>query len=277
VYRALRVMDALEGQQCQQVSPEVMERLWSGSPWPQWTTQPSIFTWGRFGPRAIYVVHGMAIISPQEGSGVPRSILVQKGDLVIFPHGLVTQWDVRTAFTAHWYNGQTQVTGLPQREEPDQEGATHEQSSLLGSRGTQVPQGLGLLESTQVPQLTVDSLRSQGPPGSGSSPQLLHARLQGGNAPQASEWPGNSGAEAFRGGLPPVPPPLATDSGKSGQKRARLLSQDQVVVPSHLRGWLPLSDPEGRTYWWNTVFDYVSCSYPTRPAGAPRPQVEEAD
>jgi len=69
---------------------------------------------------------------------------------------------------------------------------------------------------------------------------------------------------------PPVPgmAPPTSEPHSTGPAAELLFPPSPAGDAFVLRGWVPLGDVRGRTYWWDTVSGATSWQYPSQPAGS---------
>lgn len=78
-------------------SPQQLVEL-SVTHWPIWTKEVSVFPWTYDSTEICYFLEGEVIVTPE--SGMP--VMMGKGDLVTFPHGMSCTWDIRRAVKKHY-------------------------------------------------------------------------------------------------------------------------------------------------------------------------------
>ncbi len=66
--------------------------------WPTWQKEVSVFPWTFHEQEIAYILEGECIITPTNGAPVSFG----KGDLVTFPAGMTTNWEVKQALHKHY-------------------------------------------------------------------------------------------------------------------------------------------------------------------------------
>ncbi len=68
------------------------------SSWPIWDCEPSKFPLVFDGQETAYVLEGEIVVTPKGG----EPVRIVPGDLVVFPDGLATQWEVVKPLRKHY-------------------------------------------------------------------------------------------------------------------------------------------------------------------------------
>ncbi|HAF01390.1 MAG TPA: cupin [Methylophilaceae bacterium] len=68
------------------------------SKWPTWKKEVSTFPWTFLEQEVAYILEGECVITPEGGAPVNFG----KGDLVTFPAGLKTVWEVKLPLHKHY-------------------------------------------------------------------------------------------------------------------------------------------------------------------------------
>ncbi len=66
--------------------------------WPIWRKEPSSFPWRYDQTETCYVLRGRFVVTPD--GGAPREFA--RGDLIVFPAGLVCSWEVLEPVEKHY-------------------------------------------------------------------------------------------------------------------------------------------------------------------------------
>ncbi|MCL2005630.1 MAG: cupin domain-containing protein [Planctomycetaceae bacterium] len=69
--------------------------------WPTWEKEPSVFPWHYDDQETCLIVAGKVIVTPD--GGVP--VVIEKGDVAVFPQGMSCTWDVQEAIKKHYKFG----------------------------------------------------------------------------------------------------------------------------------------------------------------------------
>lgn len=70
--------------------------------WPVWSGEVSAFPWQYDQREVCYLLEGQAVVTPAD-DGAPVEIAA--GDLVVFPAGMVCQWEVLQPVRKHYRCG----------------------------------------------------------------------------------------------------------------------------------------------------------------------------
>ena len=68
------------------------------SQWPIWEKESSQFPWHYDSTEVCYILEGEVIVTPEDGEAVSMG----QGDLVTFPAGMSSHWDIRKAIRKHY-------------------------------------------------------------------------------------------------------------------------------------------------------------------------------
>jgi uncharacterized cupin superfamily protein len=81
-------------------SPERIRELGVGD-WPVWSKEASEFPWSYDAEETCYFLDGEVTVTPEGG----ESVMVGKGDLVIFPRGMSCTWKIHSGVRKHYTFG----------------------------------------------------------------------------------------------------------------------------------------------------------------------------
>lgn len=257
-----------------------VDRYGTGS-WAQWVFAAPSMYWHFDQPIALYPSAGMVESRPLGEWAGSGTLVIQEGDLVMLPAGYEATWLGFPSVTILWKVGHVALAGRPLPKGPSvvtfETAATSSAVATSGHPaadevvGTADASGGSLDVDSQGAVAEGDSGRACGtcpspspakPPG---VPIAADPWIAGGTArmPPVKALPtrvvGNKAGS-------PVPPSVVFTSvigtGPGGGTFA-----GEIKFP---RGWIPVPDERGMTYWWNTLNGSATWIQPQAPADDPQ-------